>query len=77
MMARLRRTRNAAIRELRLGFVLRGFDVSAFSDDDVGHAVLDVANPHTRSSTELFARAVDRLRTVALSQVAGLKPRAS
>lgn len=60
-LAQLRRTRAVAIRELRAGFKWRGFDVSAYADNEVSWAILAAATAETQSSHELFARAFERL----------------
>ncbi len=56
------RTRIAAITELRHGFAVYGFDVSAYPDGQVSGAVVAAAIPDTQSSRDLFTRAFERLR---------------
>ena len=56
------RTRIAAITELRHGFTIYGFDVSAYADDQVGGAIVASATADTQSSRDLFTRAFERLR---------------
>ncbi len=58
----IRRTRAAAIRELRLTFERYGSDVSAYDDDEVSAAVLAEANSGTCCSWDLFLRAFARLQ---------------
>ena len=55
------KTRTAAITELRLGFKIYGFDVSAYADDQVSGAVVAAATADTYSSRDLFTRAFERL----------------
>ena len=57
------RTRTAAITELRLGFKVYGFDVSAYADDQVSGAIVAAATADTYSSKELFSRAFERLKS--------------
>ncbi len=57
------RTRIAAMTELRHGFAVYGFDVSAYADAQVSGAVVAAATADTQSSRELFTRAFERLRT--------------
>ena len=52
-----RQTRTAAISELRVGFACHGFDVTAYSDTDIGQAVVHEA----WSVHNLIARAFARL----------------
>ena len=56
------RTRIAAITELRHGFTIYGFDVSAYADDQVSGAIVAAATADTQSSRDLFTRAFERLR---------------
>ncbi len=56
------KTRVAAITELRHGFTIYGFDVSAYKDDQVSGAVVAAATADTQSSRDLFTRAFERLR---------------
>ena len=60
--AELRRTREAAIRELRLAFHGYGLDVSAYGDYEVSGAVMAEATADTCCSWNLFVRAVRRLQ---------------
>lgn len=57
-----RRTRTAAITELRLGFKVYGFDVDAYADDQVSGAIVAAATADTQSSRDLFTRAFERLQ---------------
>ena len=43
------RTRTAAITELRLGFKVYGFDVSAYADDQVSGAIVAAATADTQA----------------------------
>jgi hypothetical protein len=61
-LAELRRTREAAIRELRLAFQGHGLDVSAYGDYEVSGAVIAEASAATCCSWDLFVRAVRRLQ---------------
>jgi len=61
-LAQLNRMRAAAIAELRLAFEVHGFDVQAFSDDQLSSSVLHEAISGTRSEKDLFARAFGRLK---------------
>jgi hypothetical protein len=58
----------AAIMQLRSGFRWYGFDVSAYSNDQVSSALIEEAAAKTPSSTDLFVRAFQRLRRVEASQ---------
>ena len=60
--AELRRTREAAIRELRLAFHGYGLDVSAYGDYEVSGAVIAEATADTCCSWNLFLRAAQRLQ---------------
>jgi hypothetical protein len=60
--AELRRTREAAIRELRLAFHGYGLDVSAYGDYEVSRAVIAEATADISCSWNLFVRAVRRLQ---------------
>ena len=52
----------SAITQLRSNFRWYGFDVSAYSNDQVSSALLEEAAAKTQSSVDLFARAFQRLR---------------
>jgi hypothetical protein len=52
----------AAITQLRSSFLWYGFDVSAYSDDEVTRALLEEAAAKTRASVDLFVRARHRLK---------------
>jgi len=52
----------AAITQLRSSFRWYGFDVSAYSDDQVSRALVEEAAAKTPSSVDLFVRARQRLR---------------
>ncbi len=56
------RTRIAAMTELRHGFAVYGFDVSAYADDQVSGAVVAAATADTESSRDLFTQAFERLK---------------
>ena len=60
--AELRRTREDAIRELRLAFHGYGLDVSAYGDHEVSRAVIAEATADISCSWNLFARAARRLQ---------------
>jgi hypothetical protein len=60
--AELRRSREAAIRELRLAFYGYGLDVSLYGDNEVSRAVLAEASADACCSWNLFVRAVRRLQ---------------
>jgi hypothetical protein len=60
--AELRRSREAAIRELRLAFQGYGLDVSAYGDYEVSGAVIAEATADICNSWSLFARAARRLQ---------------
>ena len=60
--AELRRTREAAIRELRLAFYGYGLDVSAYGDYEVSGAVIAEATADMSCSWNLFVRAARRLQ---------------
>ena len=57
-----RGSRTAAMIELRVGFLIRGFDVGPYADDQVTGAIGAEALAATDSSTDLFTRAFERLR---------------
>lgn len=59
----------AAITHLRSRFRGYGFDVSAYSNDQVSSALLEEAAAKTQSSVDLFVRAFRRLRQVEPNQV--------
>jgi hypothetical protein len=60
--AELRRSREAAIRELRLAFQGYGLDVSAYGDHEVSKAIIAEATADICSSWNLFVRAARRLQ---------------
>jgi len=60
--AELRRTREAAIQQLRLGFQVYGLDVSTYGDYEVSSAVIAEATADTCCSWNLLLRAVRRLQ---------------
>lgn len=59
----------AAITQLRSRFRGYGFDVSAYSNDQVSSALLEEATARTQSSADLFVRAFQRLSRGELNQV--------
>ena len=59
----------SAIRQLRSSFRWYGFDVSAYSNDQVSSALIEEAAVKTQSSMDLFVRAFQRLRRVEPGQV--------
>ena len=48
--------------ELRLGFVMHGYDVNPYTDDEVNGAIVAEAMADTQSSRDLFSRAFERLK---------------
>jgi hypothetical protein len=60
---------HAAATHLRSRFGGYGFDVSAYSNDQVSSALLEEAAAKTQSSVDLFVRAFQRLRRVEPNQV--------
>jgi hypothetical protein len=58
----------AAITQLRSRFRGYGFDVSAYSNDQVSSALLEEAAAKTQSSVDLFVRAFQRLKRVEPNQ---------
>jgi hypothetical protein len=60
--AELQRSREAAIRELRLAFYGYGLDVSSYGDSEVSRAVIEEATADTPCSWDLFVRAARRLQ---------------
>ena len=65
---------HAASIYLRWSFRWYGFDVSAYSNDEVSRALLEEAAANTESSTDLFVRAFQRLRRVEPNQVSETHP---
>lgn len=61
LLMQLRKTRDTAAQQLRLGFKRHGWDVSAIGDHEIGKALLEAAIPGTHSSRDLFGRAFERL----------------
>ncbi len=59
----------AAITPLRLRFRRYGFDVSAYSNDQLTGALLEEAATNAPSSEHLFGRAFQRLKQVKTNQV--------
>ena len=59
----------AAIRQLRSSFRWYGFDVSAYSNDQVSSALTEEAAVKTPSSGDFFVRAFQRLRRVEPKQL--------
>jgi hypothetical protein len=59
----------AAITHLRSSFRWYGFDVSAYSNDQVSGALVEEAAAKTQTSVDLFVRAFQRLRRVEPNQV--------
>ena len=59
----------AAITHLRSSFGWYGVDVTAYSNDQVSSALLEEAAAKTPSGMDLFARAFQRLRRIAPSDV--------
>ena len=55
---------HAASLHLRSSFRWYGFDVSAYSNDQVSSALVEEATANTQSSVDLFVRAYQRLRRV-------------
>jgi hypothetical protein len=55
---------HAASMHLRWSFRWYGYDVSAYSNDQVSRALLEEAAANTQSSVDLFVRAFQRLRRV-------------
>jgi hypothetical protein len=64
----------AAITQLRSRFRGYGFDVSAYSNDQVSGALLEEAAAQTQSRVDLFVRAFQRLRRVETEPSMGEKP---
>ena len=60
---------HAASLHLRSSFRWYGFDVSAYSTDQLSSALLEEAAAKTQSSVDLFVRAFQRLRRVEPNQV--------